>query len=256
MIYCLTFKAVVDSSYFETPHQQHQLFTHTEVIMKRYLIALVALVIFSIPSLSAAAAGRPGPYLSVFLGANVARDATVSSFDGTTYSDRVTFDPGIYIGGTGGYDFGFLRLEGELSYRHANIDTITETEPTSNRFRNVEGDLGAFTTMFNVFLDMHNPSRVTPYLGGGIGFASLYLSDTTGYDTNLASRVPLYNESNDTVFAYQVGAGMDIAINNHFSLDIGYRYFITEKANFDADSISSNLRLESHNAKIGFNFKF
>jgi opacity protein-like surface antigen len=228
--------------------------------MKMFLVAIFTLVVFSIPSLSAAAAGRPGPYLSIFLGTSIARDTTVSSFDsqtGRSFSDRVTFDPGIYVGGTGGYDFGFLRVEGELSYRNAELDKVTDTS-NGNRFRNVEGNLGAFATMANVFIDIHNPSIVTPYLGGGIGFSSLYLSDTTGYDTRptVARRVPLYDAGNDTVFAYQVGGGMDIAINSRFSLDIGYRYFITDKANLDADFISSNLRFKSHNAKIGFNFKF
>jgi opacity protein-like surface antigen len=66
----------------------------------------------------------------------------------------------------------------------------------------------------------------------------------------------LYDESNDNVFAAQVGAGMDIAINSRYSLDIGYRYFITDKAKLEGDFTSSNLRFESHNAMVGFKFKF
>ena len=223
--------------------------------MKTYLVAIVTFVFFSIPALGAAAADQPGPYVSGFLGTSFARNTTVSgfdSFDNTTFSDRVTFDPGIYVGGSGGYDFGFLRLEGELSYRNAPIETVTASN--GGRFRNVDGDLGAFATMFNVFFDLHNPSRVTPYLGGGIGFATLHLSDTSGFDN--AGKVILYDDSNETVFASQVGAGMDIAINSYYSLDIGYRYFITDKAQLDGDFISSNLKLESHNAMVGFKFKF
>ena len=221
--------------------------------MKTYLMAITTLVLLSIPALSSAAAGRPGPYFSAFLGASFASDTTVSGFDGSTpYSDQVTFDPGVYVGGTGGYDFGFLRLEGELSYRNAKLDTVTENGAP---FRNVDGDLGVFATMFNVFLDLHNPSRVTPYLGGGIGFANLHLNDTTGRSTS-GNFIRLYDDSNDTVFAYQVGAGMDVAINSRYSLDIGYRYFITEKAKLDGDFITSNLRFESHNAMVGFKVKF
>lgn len=224
--------------------------------MKSYLVALVTLVIFSIPSLSSAAAGRPGPYFTGFLGTSFATDTTVSGFDnstvpGTSFSDQVSFDPGVYVGGTGGYDFGFLRLEGELSYRHAGLDTVTEN---GVRFRNVDGDLGVFAGMFNAFFDLHNPSRVTPYLGGGIGFATVHISDTTAF-TN-TGKVFLYDNSSDTVFAYQVGAGMDIAITNRYSVDVGYRYFKTEKAQLDGDFISSELRFESHNAMVGFKFKF
>jgi len=225
--------------------------------MKSYLAAIATLIIFSIPSISMAASGRPGPYFSGFLGTSFARDATINSFDtisGGSFGDQVTFDPGIYIGGTGGYDFGFLRLEGELSYRHAGIDKVTSNS-TGERFRNVDGDLGVFATMFNAYFDMHNPSRITPYVGGGIGFATVHISNTNGIGS-IQGYTPLYDESNDTVFASQVGAGMDIAINSRYSLDIGYRYFMTEKANLDGDVISSNLRFESHNALVGFKFKF
>jgi outer membrane autotransporter protein len=223
--------------------------------MKSYLMAVCTLLIFAIPSLSTAATGRPGPYFSAFLGTSFARDANVSgfdSFDNTSFNDQVTFDPGVYLGGTGGYDFGFLRLEGELSYRNAQLDKITNSN--NFRFRSVDGDLGAFASMFNVFFDLHNPSNVTPYLGGGIGFTTLHLSETTGFDS--AGKLILYDDSSDTVFASQVGAGVDIALNRNFSLDVGYRYFITEKANLEGDFISSNLRFESHNAMVGFKFKF
>jgi len=226
--------------------------------MKTYLIALVTLLAFSIPSISSAAVGRPGPYFSLFLGTSFARDTTVDVIDyappGSSFRDQVSFDPGIYTGGTGGYDFGFMRLEGELSYRNANIDSVSSSD--GQFYRNLDGELGAFAGMFNVYFDMHNPSRVTPYLGGGIGFASLYLSDTYGYG-NISGYSRLYDQSNDTVAAYQVGAGMDVAINSRYSLDIGYRYFITDKGKLDSDFATTNeLRLESHNVLVGFKFKF
>ena len=227
--------------------------------MKRYLITLSALAIFTAPSLCSAAPGRPGPYFSAFLGASLARDASVSTNDAVTnnsFNDLVEFDPGVYVGGTGGYDFGFLRLEGELSYRHAEIKSVTDS--TGFKFRSVDGSLGAFATMFNVFFDLHNSSPVTPYLGGGIGFATMHLTDTHAFDTRGGTgNVLLYGKSDDTVFASQVGAGVDIAFNSHSSLDVGYRYFMTDKANFDSNfSTTSSLRLETHNAMVGFKFKF
>jgi opacity protein-like surface antigen len=224
--------------------------------MKTYLAVIVTLVLISIPSLGTAAPGRPGPYFSAFIGPSFAKDVTVTSSYypfGTAYSDQVTFDTGIYTGATGGYDFGFMRLEGELSYRYANIDSITEANGL--RFIAVDGNIGVFSTMLNVFFDLHNSSPVTPYLGGGIGVASLYLSDTFGSDIYGNGGI-LYGTSSDTVFASQVGAGVDIALNNRFSLDVGYRYFITDKAHFDSYIGTSGFRFESHNAMIGFKYKF
>jgi opacity protein-like surface antigen len=229
--------------------------------MKTYLIASVIILVFSFPSFSAAASGRPGPYFSGFLGTSIFKDTTASNYDyqyGSSFSEKIELNPGIYAGATGGYDFGFVRIEGEFSFRDAEIDTIT-SQTNSYFIHNVDGNVGAFSSMINVFFDLHNRSRFTPYLGGGIGFATLYLSDTYGYVTKRNSTYyqPLYWESDDTVFAYQLGGGVDIALNNRFSLDVGYRYFKTDEAHLDSYyATSSGLRFESHNAMVGFRMKF
>lgn len=225
--------------------------------MKTLSAALLAVIVLALPALSSAApVVRSGPYVSGFVGASFARDTTISGFDSfnaVSYNDQASFDPGIYVGGTGGYNFGFVRLEGELAYRHAQIDGITDS--TGTPFRSVDGDIGVFSTMFNVYFDLVNTSRITPYLGGGIGFANVNLSRTTAVN-NSGNRAILYDESNDTVFASQVGAGIDFAINNRSSIDLGYRYFITDKARLNGDFTSSDLRFESHNMLVGFKFKF
>ena len=114
-------------------------------------------------------------------------------------------------------------------------------------------------TMFNSFADLHNDSPVTPYFGGGIGLATIYLSDTFGTDTRggTVSRDQIYVDDSDTVFAYQAGGGVEIAMNSVLSLDLGYRYFGTTKARLDNSfDLSTRLRFESHNATAGFRIKF
>lgn len=234
-------------------------YTEGGIAMKRILVAIAVLTL-AFPVICPAASAYPGAYVSGFLGINVTPDSNVASTDfitGSSFNDRVEFDPGISIGGTAGYDFGIVRLEGELSYKHAEIKSITDQN--GFRFRNVDGNIGAQAMMFNGFFDLHNNSRITPYLGGGIGFAGLYLSDTTGIDTSsgFAQRIILYGDSDDTVFAYQLGAGMEIDLNRLLSLDIGYRYFLTDRAIFDSDlGISTSMKFKSHNANLGFRFKF
>lgn len=228
--------------------------------MKRALLAISVLITLAVPAVCPAASVHPGAYVSGFLGINVTPDSNVASTDfitGSSFNDRVAFDPGISFGGTAGYDFGIVRLEGELSYKHAEIKSITDQN--GFRFRNVVGGIGATAMMFNGFFDLHNNSRIIPYLGGGIGFAGLYLSDTTGIDTSSGSaqRIILYGDSDDAVFAYQFGAGVEIDLNRFYSLDIGYRYFVTDRATFDSDlDISTSMKFESHNATLGFRFKF
>ena len=229
--------------------------------IKKFLIAIITFLAFSSPSLGAATSGQPGPYFSGFLGVSIFKDITVSNYDSqssTSISEKFEFDPGIYIGGTGGYDFGFARLEGELSYRGAEIDSIT-SQSNNYSIHDIDGNLGVFSAMVNGYFDFHNDSRFTPYLGGGIGIATLILSDVDGYVTrgNNTYYQSLYWESDDTVFAYQLGGGLDIALNKRFSIDVGYRYFKTDDAHFDSYySTASDVSIESHNAMVGFKMKF
>lgn len=220
--------------------------------MKKILITLVIAAIMA-PAICSATPARPGPYASGFIGISAFRDADVTT--NQTFFDRVEFDPGLSVGGTAGYDFGYFRMEGELSYKYANINTIHD-QGNNIQFGSPDGNLGALAMMFNTFLDLHNNSQITPYVGGGIGFASLHLSDTYGTDP-INGRLLLYGADDDTVFAYQVGAGLEFAVNRRLSLDLGYRYFATDTARFNSNSVgATDLKLQSHNGTVGFRIRF
>ncbi len=227
--------------------------------MKTKLI-ITTLALLAIPAIAAAAPPRPGAYVSGFLGANIARDSDITAYDfnGTQQiDDRVEFDPGLYLGGTGGYDFGMIRVEGEISYKHAEMKTITDNFVVPpDHFSSVDGSLGVLAFMANAYFDLHNDSPVTPYWGGGIGFANLHLSDTRA--TGVSGR--LYNEDDATAFAYQAGLGLEIALNQRVSLDVGYRYFGTSKETFDRDNqpgdLTAETKFESHNVLVGARVKF
>ncbi|MDA8428635.1 MAG: outer membrane beta-barrel protein [Geobacteraceae bacterium] len=223
--------------------------------MKRKLIVIAALAALALPAVCSAAPPRPGAYVSGFLGVTVPKDSDVTGIDflGTpplSIDEQIEFDPGINVGGTAGYDFGIVRLEGELSYKQGEMKSVTLT--TGDRVNDVDGSLGVLAMMFNGFFDLHNSTPVTPYWGGGIGFAAMHLSDTFAPDGSL-----IYQAGDDTVFAYQAGAGLDIALNRQLSLDLGYRYFGTAKANFaTGQDIETSMKYESHNATVGFRVKF
>lgn len=223
--------------------------------MKKCLAIVAVLVTMAIPDFCSAVYEQPGVYVSGFFGVSVPRDTDVKTSNSSSFDDEVEFDPGVYVGGTGGVDFGLLRLEGELSYKRGEMERVNDR--TNNiRYTNVDGDLGAFAMMFNAFLDMHNYSPITPYLGGGVGFATLHLSDTIGTPSTGGAPVLLYYSDDDTVFAYQAGAGLEIHLNPMLSLDLGYRYFGTSEASFDRPGGTTELKLQSHNAAVGFRVKF
>jgi opacity protein-like surface antigen len=228
--------------------------------MKRTLTTLALLIVVALPDISQAMPMRPGPYITGFIGATMPRrddDVTTTDFSAPsqTLNQRARFDSGVSIGGAGGFDFGFIRLEGELSYKEADINSITDNTG-KNSYRDINGNLGALAFMTNAFFDFHNYTPVTPYVGVGIGFATLHMSNT--YATNqTGTRTLMYPRDEDTVFAYQLGAGLDIALNRRFSIDLGYRYFNTDWASFSRNTLtSSGVRFESHNATVGFRTKF
>lgn len=222
--------------------------------MKKSLLALVALAALAIPSISMAAPPHVGPYVSGFLGITIPNDADATAFN---LNDKIEYDTNINVGGTGGYDFGWVRLEGEVSYKRAQPSRVNDrlTGITYNDISN-DGGLGVLAVMGNAFIDVHNPSPITPYFGGGIGFAAIHQSDTLGNSPTF-QRAILYQEDDDTVFAYQVGAGLDLTLNKMFSIDLGYRYFHTATAHFNSGTpMQDDLNFVSHNVAVGLRIKF
>ncbi len=228
--------------------------------MKRSLFVSVVLAVILIPALCSAAPPKPGPYVAGFIGVSIPQDSDVNGFDffaNTPFNDRVEFDPGINSGGAIGYDFGYVRLEGELAYKYSNIKNINEKLPEPVSFVDVDGNLGVFSGMVNLFIDLHNNTPITPYFGGGVGFAALTLSDTYGINPQTGFGPVVYAGDNDTVFAYQAGAGIGIALNRITTLDLGYRFFGTSTARFGSDlPITTEMKFESHNAIVGVRVKF
>ena len=77
----------------------------------------------------------------------------------------------------------------------------------------------------NTYFDFHNSTSVTPYIGAGLGFARVaWERHRTEVGGPLSSGQEFSAELKETNFAWNVGAGMAWTINDHLSLDLGYRY--------------------------------
>ncbi len=157
-------------------------------------------------------------------------------------SREASFDTGFGFGGGGGYDFDFLRAEAEIVYRKNNINKVS-TVLHGNA--SGSGDVSALSFMLNGFYDFKNRTFITPYVGGGIGVALVDLSTVTAETVRIS-------EGDDTVFAYQLEAGFNNAINESMSLDFGYRYFATT----DPSMGDTEAEFKSHNLVIRFRYTF
>lgn len=213
--------------------------------MKKTLLAILVLGSIALPVIASATPPIPGPYISGFVGVTIPQTTDATSFDGlgNVFDDRIKFDPGLNVGGTAGFDFGAARFEGEISYKDLPISSISSAGFSD---RVLEGSVDTTAFMANVFIDLHNNSPITPYLGGGVGFAALHLNDTFSASTDY------YFDDDQVVFAYQAGGGLEVALNRQLSLDLAYRYFGTSKASF----IDTEFEVATHNATVGLRLKF
>jgi len=133
--------------------------------------------------------------------------------EGTGYKGKVI------LGLAAGYDFKPiydvpLRAEFEYAWR----DKIKENWAYNGVSEKVE--VGAQHSFFiNVYFDIYNSSPVTPYVGAGLGLASVsgkYMV-TYGGDT-------IDVKKSKTNFAWNIGAGAAWKISDNVALDLGYRY--------------------------------
>ena len=114
-------------------------------------------------------------------GAMIVEDLNLDYRSGTTTIPTgyiVNFGTGYDIDAIAGYDFGVLRLEGELAYKHAGVDGVNadaRISPVGNG--NLSGGrVNVFSGMINALLDFGNDNGLSGYFGGGVGWASVDLT--------------------------------------------------------------------------------
>ena len=121
-----------------------------------------------------------------------------------------------------GYAFGNgLRLEAEAGYTAENCFTKVGTG-------RAKGKLSAFTFMANAYYDLDLGSGLVPYVGTGLGGASV----SGKVESSGGTAKNLFLDESDYVLAYQVGAGLGYKISefsgfgfgNGLTVTIDYRY--------------------------------
>ncbi len=141
-----------------------------------------------------------------------------------------------------GYAFqnGF-RLEGELSHRYNDYDEGVL----------LDGNIHAWAAMLNGYYDFNRGGGVEPYLGLGVGAARLVNSLNAGL---------IVSQDQDTVLAYQGMAGVAFNVTPQLAIDVGYRYFVADDADFDADTFLGPATLDAdydHQAvTLGLRYQF
>ncbi len=109
--------------------------------------------------------------------------------------------------------FQYAKTRTELEYRRFDLDA-DEVALTGGAVPSTVADAGDVTAqaiMTNVYFDLVNSSRLTPYIGVGVGGARV--------ENELGER--------DAAFAYQGRAGVEVELSPSLSLGVEYSYFRT-----------------------------
>jgi len=157
-----------------------------------------------------------GLYVGGHIGLNILSDSEING--GTNTTD---YDPLIGLGGVLGYDFGNFRVDGEIAFRINEINNVVGTPLVSGSYTS------AFSYMVNGYFDFPTNGPVKPYIGGGIGYATVFI-DWSAPGFFPLSEVPVADES-DSGLAYQFSGGIGYEINPRTTVSFGYRYFAVEE---------------------------
>ena len=102
------------------------------------------------------------------------------------------------------------------------------------------------TLMFNTFVDLHNDSAFTPYIGAGLGLAFVKgknrYSVIGGDPFNQGTGNEIYSReasASDRKFAWSLAGGGAWELTSNVSLDLGYRYFHFNNLNMGNHSRST-----------------
>jgi opacity protein-like surface antigen len=147
------------------------------------------------------------------------------------YVGEADYDTGEAFSGAIGLDNDGYRLEGEVAYQKNDID-------------NWGSDVSVLSVMANGYLDFQiSNSKITPFVSAGISYAKVdveYLGD----------------DGDDSVLAFQLGAGIGFQISPTVTLDAKYRYFSTGSPEFEVGGNTLEMDIDSHNILLGLRVKF
>lgn len=197
-----------------------------------------------------------GPYISANIGLAMANDYDVNESDDPSDSNAdvfegITYKDGLAGGLAIGYDFGNPRIEGEVSYQKNDFDSFNVFSGGKHISIGLSGNVTLLSFLVNGYYDFTNSSSFTPYISGGLGCAKISINDILRDDQHQFDEGG--TSAHDTVFAYQVGTGVEYAITNRVSLDARYRYFAISDAEFKEET---KWEFDSHNVLLGIRVNF
>ena len=211
-------------------------------VRKAAFIAASALV--SIAAVEGNAAAQDvrsrGFYVAADVGAALPKQSNISGMGINASAD---FDTGWGGAAALGYQFERpFRTEFELGYRRAQVNGSGGMAQF--------GDADVASGMANAFYDFQNSSRFTPYLGLGLGIASVDFNQVGPFGTAQI-------DDTTTSLAYQGILGVGWHLSDSIDVYTDYRYFAATNPNFTTSSGTSvEGEYAEHRLSLGIRWSF
>ncbi len=130
-----------------------------------------------------------------------------------------------------------------MAYRSSDVDALSGAN-------NGSGEIGVASAIGNLLYNFRGESAFTPYLGLGIGLASV---DVDGVQPIGGSVL----DDSDSVFAYQGIAGLGYSLSGRTQLFADYRYFATADTSLSTrTNVSVDGDYADHTLLFGLRFSF
>lgn len=180
---------------------------------------------------------RVGGYVGVEAGVSMAPTENYTYVPGATTANKVSVKSktGLDIAFIGGYDFGPIRAEVEVSRRSNKVGAISSTLPLPTRFNTppaapttatgafaaTTGSIRTRAAMVNLIGDLPVTDSFELFAGGGIGVADVRARSVS------VSPTATFLVDTDKGFAWQLMSGVRVPLGEFAEISLKYKYFQT-----------------------------
>ena len=137
-----------------------------------------------------------------------------------------------FVGVGAGYMFNsWLRTDATIEYRasakHRHVDSwgphVLPGTPGGSGANLITGRMSAIVGLANAYVDLGTWNRITPFVGAGIGFASIHMNGPRDVNlTTLGSVTGVSKTQTRMAWALHAGLGYDLTAN--WKAEVAYRY--------------------------------
>ena len=178
-------------------------------------------------------------YLNVDAGVAIEKDITSKTTGG-----KISFDPGVRFGVSGGYRFNeSVALELETGLIYNSIDKVGGVPLT---VFGQNADWYQVPILANVIYHIPIADKFHAFVGAGAGAVVSTVNIESG---------PFSMDDSDVTFGYQILAGVTYAINEKMDVGVGYKFLGTADHEFDS-FVGLNDSTQTHSLLATFNVRF